>query len=185
MNRAFAAGSVLLASLLLAAIPQQGVAQAPAGPERVTFPFPKDPGGPKFVDDQSGSREDGALSRWVWNGESIDNWVEALEIVNVRRPDIPPALEEAFRAAVASRQSYCPGSTSRLISSDSTSILYEITTRYCLGHADEISLTRIIRTPTQVFSLIYTNKAPDRADAKRQDWIRVLSEAKIEGGGGE
>lgn len=182
MNRAFAAGSVLLAGMMLAALPGQSAAQRAPEPERVTFSFPKDPGSPKFVDDQTGSGQDGALSRWVWTGESIDNWVEALEIVNVRRPDVPPALEDAFRAAIASRQSYCPQATGRVIASDSTSVLYEIATRGCAGRPDEISLTRIVYGRTQVFSLIYTNKEPAQAEAKREEWVKVLTGAKVEGG---
>lgn len=182
MNRVFTGGSMLLASLLLAALPAQSVAQRAAESERVTFPFPKTQA-PKFVDDQTGTGHDGALSRWVWTGESIDNWVEALEVVNVRRPDVPPALEDAFRAAITSRQSYCPDATGRVISSDSTSVLYEITTVGCAGRSDEVSLTRVVYGRNQVFSLIYTNKDPVQAYARRADWIKVLSEARVEGGG--
>lgn len=182
MNRATTGGTILLASLMLAALPGQSVAQRAPEPERVTFPYPKAQS-PRFVDDQTGTGHDGALSRWVWTGESIDNWVEALEVVNVRRPDVPPALEEAFRSAIASRQSYCPEATGRVITSDSTSVLYEITTVGCAGRSDEISLTRVVYGRNQVFSLIYTNKDPLQAYAKRADWIKVLSEAKVEGGG--
>jgi len=119
------------------------------------------------------------LTRIVWEGKSIDDWTEALEVFNTWRKKSPPTPEELYNSAIEHRIKVCPESTINVISKNASSMLYEIKTINCPSHPDEHSITRILYGKTNVFSLIYTNKIKDIPKETRDEWIGILSEAKI------
>ncbi len=119
------------------------------------------------------------LTRLVWEGKSIDDWSEALEILNIWRKNYPPTPEEAYNFLIKDRKKLCPESTIKVISKNSSSILYEIKTVNCPPHHDENSITRILYGNTNVFILIYTKKTKDILKETREEWIKLLSEASI------
>jgi hypothetical protein len=123
--------------------------------------------------------QDAYLTRFVFTGESIDNWTESLETFNPWRKDFPPNPEEAFNSMVQQRKQKCPDSTPNVISKDNTSVLYEIRTSNCAPHPDEHSINRILYGNTDVFVLIYTNKIKELQVSSREEWIKILSQAKI------
>jgi hypothetical protein len=147
--------------------------------ETVTFPPPGE-AGPKFVKTFVVVPRQVELTRWVWDGASIDDWTEALEIVNSLRRNSPPTPAEAVRTLVDLRVARCPGATSRVLHQDESSVLYEVVTIDCPPHPDEHSINRLIYGPREVFSLIYTNKVNPLPLATRERWIDVLSRAALE-----
>lgn len=122
---------------------------------------------------------EGYLTRFVWEGKSINDWTEALEIFNASRKNYPPTPEEAYNFAIKHRKKMCPESSFNVISKDSSGILFEIKTINCPPHSDEYSITRILYGNTNVFDLIYTNKIKDIPKETRDEWIRILSESYI------
>ncbi len=147
--------------------------------EHITFSIPKD-GQPKHVKDYSIQPGEAYLTRFVWQGESIDNWTEALEVFNTWRRNFPPTVDDAYKKAIDLRKKKCPDSTFNIISQDASSILYEIRTTNCPPNPDENSLTRTIYGNNNVFSLIYTNKTKEMPKEKRDEWTTILSNARIE-----
>ncbi len=129
--------------------------------------------------------KDAYVSRFVWEGESIDNWTEALEICNTWRKNLPPTPEGAYHLVMDIRKRMCPESTFSVINREASSMLYEIKTINCPAHPDEYSITRVLYGKSNVFSLIYTNKTKDLPRESREEWINILSGAIIKTGGRE
>ena len=152
--------------------------QAQAG-ERLNFNFPTDLGVPKFSKKFTIKPKEMYLTRLVLEGDSIDNWTEALEIVNTWRKNYPPTIDNAYQETFEGRIKQCPESAFSVISKDSSSILYEIKTVNCQPNPDENSLTRMLYGNSDVFVLIYTNKVKETSKERRDGWIKALSEAKI------
>jgi hypothetical protein len=148
--------------------------------ETVTFPRPGEVG-PKFVQTFAVVPRQVEVTRWVWEGESIDDWTEALEVVNTLRRNSPPSPAEAVQTLVDLRLARCPGATSRVLHQDESSVLYEVVTIDCPPHPDEHSINRLIYGPKEVFNLIYTNKVNPLPLATRERWIDVLSRATLQG----
>jgi len=152
--------------------------------EMVSFPSPKGwPKGDKhakYVQSFTVTPREAYLTRFVYEGESIDNWTESLEIYNTWKKNFPPTPEKAYNMLIEKRNKMCPEAKASVISQDNNSILYEIITIDCPPHPDENSLNRILYGNSDVFNLIYTNKVRTLAGETRDDWIRVLSEAHIE-----
>jgi len=151
--------------------------QAQAG-ERINFKFPTDLGMPKYSKEFRIEPE-GRLTRLVLEGDSIDNWTEALEIINTWRKNYPPTIDNAYQIHIEGLQKSCPESTVSVISKDSGSILFERKTVNCQPRPDENALTRILYGNSDVFLLVYTNKVKELPKEKRDGWIKALSEAKI------
>ncbi|MFX0204265.1 MAG: hypothetical protein ACFFCW_49845 [Candidatus Hodarchaeota archaeon] len=123
--------------------------------------------------------KEGYLTRFVYEGKSIDDWTEALEAFNTLRKNYPPTLEGAYNFLIERRKKNCPESSFNVISKDSSSILYEIKTTNCPPHSDENSITRILYGNTNAFVLIYTNKIKSIPKEIRDEWIKIFSEAYI------
>jgi hypothetical protein len=123
--------------------------------------------------------KDAYLTTFVYEGKSIDDWTEGLEIFNTWRKNYPPTPEEAYNSAIEARKKQCPESTINLISKDSKSILYEVRTINCPPQPDQNSIMRILYGNTDVFVPAYTIKKKDIPRETRDEWIRILSEAYI------
>jgi hypothetical protein len=147
--------------------------------ETVTFPRPGEVG-PKFIETFVIVPRQVELTRWVWDGASIDDWTEALEIVNTLRRNSPSSPAEAVQTLVDLRMARCPGAMSRVLHQDEFSVLYEMVTIDCPPHPNEHSINRLIYGPREVFNLIYTNKVNPLPLATRERWIDVLSRAALE-----
>jgi hypothetical protein len=152
--------------------------------ETASYPSPKGwPRGDKYakyVKSFTITPREAYLTRLVYEGESIDNWTEGLEVFNTWKKNFPPTPEKAYNMLIEKRIKMCPEAKANVISQDNNSILYEITTINCPPHPDENSLNRILYGNTDVFHFIYTNKVRTLPTEKRDDWIRVLSNTTIE-----
>ncbi len=145
--------------------------------ETVSFQFPKGDKHFKYV--KEFDLKEAYLTRFVYEGESIENWTEALEIFNTWRKNFPPTPEKAYNMLIEKRIKMCPDAKANVIRQDNNSILYEIVTVNCHPHPDENSLNRILYGNSDIFQLIYTNKVRTLPAETRDEWIRILSEADI------
>jgi len=141
--------------------------------------WPKDGKYAKFVNSFTIGQGEAYLTRFVYEGESIDNWTEGFEIFNTWKKNFPPTPERAYNMLIKKRRNMCPEAKSNILNQDNNSILYEIVTINCPPHPDENSIIRILYGNTNLFQLTYTNKVRTLPLEKRDDWIRVLSEATI------
>lgn len=172
-------GKRMLPFLMLFAGVLNGCATMGGPAEHITFSMPKDPQA-KHVKEFTIQPREVYLTRFVMQGESIDNWTEALEVLNTWRKNYPATIDDAYKKAVDLRKKTCPESTFNVVSQDPNSILYEIKTVNCPPNLDENSLTRTLYGTRNVFILIYTNKTKEMPKEKRDEWIAILSGAKIE-----
>lgn len=156
-----------------------------SGPrENLNFSMPKDSSGEVrqhkyFKEFDFGNAY---LMRFVFEGQSIDDWSEAMEVINTWKKNFPKSPEEAYKQVLEKRKKMCPEASFHVISQDNNSILYEIKTVNCPPHPDEHSITRLLYGRTDVFNLIYTNKTKDLPKETREEWIRILSDAWIRTG---
>lgn len=153
-----------------------------SGPrESINFRMPKDSGG-KYRQHKYYKEFDfgnAYLTRFVYEGQSIEDWTEALEIFNTWKKNFPKSPEDAYKQQLEKRKKMCPEASFHVISQDNNSVLYEINTVNCPPHPDEHSITRLLYGRTNVFSLIYTNKTKDLSKEIRGEWLSILSEANI------
>jgi hypothetical protein len=145
--------------------------------ETVEFPFRSSGVPPKFVESFDIIPRQVGVTRFVWEGESIDDWTEAVEIVNTWRKNNPATPKEALETLVEKRIAQCPEATHRLLHQDESSVLYELITINCPPHPDEHSITRLIYGRNEVFTVIYTNKVNPLSPSLRDEWIDILSRA--------
>lgn len=122
------------------------------------------------------------LTRFVWEGQAIDNWTEVLEVFNAWRGNYPSAIEDLYKLSIDTRNKKCPDSIFNVINQDPNSILYEIKTINCPPNPDEHSITKLLYGRDNFFELIYTNKTKDLSKETREEWVRILSEAAIKTG---
>lgn len=148
--------------------------------ETTHFPMPKDDKKPKYVNTFTITPGQAYLTRFVWEGESIDNWTESLEIFNTWKTNFPPTPEKAYNMLVEMRRKKCPEAKATVLNQDNNSITYEINTINCPPHPDENSLNRILYGNSQVFNYIYTNKITTLPTETRDEWLRILSGAVID-----
>ena len=189
MSSGTAIGSVLLTGVLLTGWAATPAAQAPPAADQETeylvLPVQLE-APPAFMEEYSLGRkgffrrtERGHMLRFVWQGESVDRWTEGLEVRSTWRADMPDTPVQAYRDAMQARLQACPETTGRVISRDAGSILYEISTVNCAGQADEQSLTRVLYGAREVFSLVYSHRAP-APPADRDEWLKVLAAARVD-----
>lgn len=168
---------VLSAGLLFGCGPLNG--QLETASYRPPKGWPKGDRYAKYVKSFTITPQEAYLTRFVYEGESIDNWTEGLELFNTWKRNFPSTPEKAYNMLIDKRKKMCPEAKANVISQDNNSILYEVITINCPPHPDENSLNRILYGNTNVFHFIYTNKVRTLPTETRDDWIRVLSEAVI------
>ncbi len=119
------------------------------------------------------------ITRFVLEGESIDQWTEAVEILNYLKKNLPQNPELMYASLKERREKRCPNTVTNIIKKDESSILYEMKTSNCPPNPDEHSITKILYGKINVFTLIYTAKVKELDAAKRDLWLNDLSSAYI------
>jgi len=135
---------------------------------------------PKLVKEFTIKPRESYLHLFVLEGEKIDNWAEALQVINTWRKNYPPTSEEAYNIFTEKGKKGCQNYTFNLISKDNNSVLYETLKYNCPPEPDQNSINRILYGNKDVFHLIYTNKVRNLPKETRDEWIRILTEAYIE-----
>jgi hypothetical protein len=119
------------------------------------------------------------VQRFVIEGESIDQWTEAVEILNFLKKNLPQNPELMYASLKEKREKCCPDTVTNIIEKDESSILYEMKTSNCPPNPDEHSITKILYGKINVFTLIYTAKVKELDAAKRDLCLNDLSSAYI------
>ncbi len=121
-----------------------------------------------------------ALTELIRKGDDINNWKELVTIMNLEPAEGKPAPESALKGMIETREKECPHVTKwNVIAKNETSILYEWHARPCLGWPDQHEIAKIFFGKYNNFILKFTMKKYDMPDELRQEWIEVLSKARI------
>lgn len=165
----------VLFAMLIIALPNMRQASAQM-PESLSFTMPEGIE-PKFVQDYNYGSV--IVTRFVLQGNSIDDWTEIFEIVNgltINYPGTPKAL---YLNTIDKRKKRCSDSRFTIINENENSIIYEIIAKQCPSMPDEHSLNKVMYGNTNVFTLIYTNRNLKMSQKTRNNWLKVLSKAAI------
>lgn len=141
-------------------------------PERITNPVPK---GVKIKFHKDFDYGYVYIRRFVIQGESVDEWSEAFEIINAYKILYPKTPQEYYKSMLEDRKKICSNVDASIIDQTPDSIIYEINSKNCLPFSDEHSLTKVLYGNTNIFTIIYTIKSPNITQETREAWLRSLS----------
>lgn len=116
------------------------------------------------------------LQRFVIEGKSATDWTDALEVLNTMRkaePKTPAGWYERLQKQGAS----CPSNWT-LIAQAKDSITFQRDSAACSTQPAQTGLYRVLYGRQQVFTLIFTSKAPVSQE-KRQQVLAMLESAAI------
>ncbi len=166
----------MLFTMLFLALPSIHKALARM-PETLSFAIP-DGTEPKFIQDFNYGNV--LITRFVIQGNSIDDWTEAFEVINAMKINYPNTPKEYFNKTIERRKKECSSVVPSIIDQTDESILYEIKSKQCPPFPDEESLNRVLYGNINVFILIYTNKTPGGMTTQnRERWLGTISTAMI------
>jgi hypothetical protein len=166
----------ILYTMLFIALPSIHKASAEI-PERLSFITP-DGIKPKFFQDYNYGNV--FVARFVLQGNTIDDWTEAFEVINAMKVNYPKTPKEFVDNMIENRKKACSTVDLSIIDQAADSILYEITSKQCPPFPDEQSLNRVLYGNINVFILIYTNRTPEGITKQSRDsWIGTLSTAML------
>ena len=169
----------VLFSTLLIMLPNIHQASAKQ-PESLSFTIP-DGTEPKFIQDYNYGTV--IVTRFVLQGNSIDDWTEAFEVINAMKSDYPKTPKEFCDNMIEKRKKTCATVDLSIIDETTESILYEIKSKQCAPFPDEQSLNRALYGKQNVFILIYTNRTPGGMTKQaREGWLGTISTAMIMSG---
>lgn len=128
-----------------------------------------------YTEDRSPSY---VLTRFVIEGESADDWIEAFEVLDTLRRNAPKTVNGWYEQFRQKGEQHCPGSEWNVIAQDSDSLTFERRTSDCGPFAEQHALYRVIYGNDEVFTLIATRKG-SMDDETRSSWLAVLASATI------
>jgi hypothetical protein len=116
----------------------------------------------------------------VLEGESAENWTEAIEIINAKREGLykdPVKLSEMLRAL---RHENCKSVQDSILLSNQTGVLYSQISDSCaaVGAPPERSFTRILAGKT-TWILIYTCRSAEMTAESRKSVIDAFAAAEL------
>jgi hypothetical protein len=118
------------------------------------------------------------LTRYVVEGTSAEDWVEALEILNTMRHDEPPTVAEWYQRYHEHGDASCKSEWSVLGQSESW-LMFERKSGECPPHASQQAIYKVMYGKKQVFLLIGTRKGT-MDEATRSGWLAVMASASVE-----
>ena len=128
-----------------------------------------------YTEDKSPSY---VLTRFVIEGESADDWIEAFEVLDTLRRNVPQTVNEWYEQFRQQGEQHCPGSEWKVIAQGSDSLTFERRTSDCGSFPEQHALYRVIYGQHEVFTLTATRKG-SMDDETRSSWLAVLASAKI------
>ncbi len=124
-----------------------------------------------------------SIDEFIREGDDINNWQELLTIANSSKSWGGSSPEDALNNLKVIRERGCPGQTKwSIIKKDENSVLYEWQARPCLGWPDQHEIAIIIDGQYNRFRIAYTAKMYQLPPDRRNQWINVISSAKVRGG---
>ncbi|MBI5394376.1 MAG: hypothetical protein HZA91_03675 [Verrucomicrobia bacterium] len=161
----------LICLCLLAALPQALRAE-----EKAQFQFDDRKWNPGF----QGYRGSAAVTEYILEGESGNNWTELLTaqfLVGGQKRVLP---EEFAKGMEARLRNIATGKvTWTVISSSPTEVMYEWSLVKDHMRPDEQSIARVIKSGAGLHLVHYATRKVPMSDAARQKWIGLLNAAKI------
>jgi len=118
------------------------------------------------------------LDRIKVQGESLENWREAVElVVYPRKPNLtaPLAWLDQFRAG---EDKTCP-STWQVLESDATSVTFSRTAPRCAQLAGQTRIYRAVLGRKEVFTVAGLYRG-EISDEMRRQWLALLATARLE-----
>ena len=117
------------------------------------------------------------LQRFIVEGASTDEWVEALEIMSTQRKNEPKNVRDWYDRFQAQGEKTCP-SDWEILKESKKELTFERRVSSCDPHGTQHALYKVLYGKREVFVLIATRKA--QMDAETRDgWIKLLKSAKI------
>jgi len=166
----------VLFAMLLIMLPHMHQASAKM-PESLSFTIP-DGIEPKFIQDYNYGTV--IVTRFVLQGNSIDDWTEAFEVINAMKSNYPKTPKEFCDNMIEKRKKACSTVDVSIIDQTAESILYEIKSKQCPPFPDEQSLNRAMYGNINAYILIYTNRTPGGMTKETRDsWLGTISTAMI------
>jgi hypothetical protein len=126
-----------------------------------------------YVEDRSPAY---VLQRFVIEGKSATDWTDALEVLNTMRkaePKTPTGWYERFQKQGAQ----CPSNWT-LIAQNKDSVTFQRDSLACSLQPAQTGLYRVLYGKQQVFTLIFTSKAP-LSEEKRRQVLAMLDSATV------
>lgn len=119
------------------------------------------------------------LTRFVIEGESADEWIEAFEILDAQRKGAPRTVEGWYEQFHQQGEQHCPGGNWEVLARGKNSITFERHTLACDGFAEQHALYRVLYGKHEIFSLVATRKG-SMDEATRSGWLGVLESARVQ-----
>lgn len=165
---------LVLFSMLLITVPQKypAAAQIPTG---LLFKIPQGIK-PKLLYEYNNMNT--SKHRFIFQGDSANNWTESLEIVSGMitgfQPNTPSML---YLSKINEMKKRCSGAKQFLISSTWNSITYEIIIKNCPTMPDQYCVSKIIYTNMAFYTITYTNRTQNMTQKTRDEWRKTVSYA--------
>lgn len=118
------------------------------------------------------------LTRFVIEGESAVDWIEAFEVLDTLRKNSPKTLEGWYEQFREQGEQNCPGGEWHVIAQSDNSLTFERRTSECEPFAGQHALYRVLYGKKEIFTLIATRKGA-MDEATRSAWLDVLESAAI------
>lgn len=113
----------------------------------------------------------------VLEGESTDQWTEALEIIVTLRMNAPKKVKKWYKGFQKQGDSRCP-SEWRLLAEERKSLTFERISEHCPPLEAQHALFRVLYGKPEVFLLIATVKGT-MDETTRSHWLAVLKSTKV------
>jgi len=117
------------------------------------------------------------LTRFVVEGTSAEDWVEAMEILNTMRHNEPPTVAEWYQRYHEHGDASCKSEWNVLGQSESW-LMFERKSGECPPHASQQAIYKIMYGKKQVWLLIGTRKGT-MDEATRSGWLAVMESASV------
>ena len=118
------------------------------------------------------------LTRIVVEGESPENWVEAIEIVSTAIQLLPENVKAWYEDFYARGEAVCQDEWT-ILDEDKRSILFERKSPPCNDQVAQHALYRVLYGELNVFTVIATRKGVMN-DETRDAWLAVLGSAAVQ-----
>ncbi len=118
------------------------------------------------------------ITRFVMEGSSEDEWTEALEVLEIPHESFPPTAPKAFEQLKASRSQACRSTQYEVLEQSKKSMLWVGRAADCQTSPNQHAINRLIYEDSQLIYLLIFTVAGEMDAAKRDEWIKLLAEAK-------